>query len=36
MAYNEGLPYSEQISVTLLRRVCQKLSFKSPYENASI
>jgi len=33
-AYNEGLPYSEQISVTLLRRVCQKLSFKSPYENS--
>lgn len=31
-AYNEGLPDRQQVSVSLLRRVCQKLSFKTEHE----
>ena len=31
-AYNEGLPGKEQVSVSLLRRVCQKLSFRDEHE----
>lgn len=33
-AYNQGLPDKQQVSVSLLRRVCQKLSFKSEHEPA--
>ena len=34
-AYNEGLPDREQVSASLLRRVCQKLSFKPEHELAT-
>jgi len=33
-AYNQGLPDKQQVSVSLLRRVCQKLSFKTERESA--
>lgn len=33
-AYNDGLPDKQQVSVSLLRRVCQKLSFNGQHEVA--
>ena len=33
-AYNEGLPTRQQVSTTLLRRVCRKLSFQPTPETA--
>ena len=35
-AYNEGLDTKRQVSVSLLRRVCQKLSFNGQHENRAV
>ena len=35
-AYNEGLDGRRQVSVSLLRRVCQKLSFNGQHENGVV
>ena len=35
-AYNEGLDGRRSVSVSLLRRVCQKLSFNGQHENGAV
>jgi len=35
-AYNEGLDSKHSVSVSLLRRVCQKLSFNGQHENGAV